>query len=101
MPVEKKAEETVEEVELFEWKCKNGTTIHLPSLDTMDPDLEALEMLAQVRKSGNALLSLAQQTSYLVNAFPEYEDQLRQVRMSEFADFQTAWAKFSGVELGE
>ena len=86
--------------ELFEWKCKNGEVIHLPSLDTMDPDLESLEMLA-APAGDNPLLASAAQIRYLIASFPGYEDQLRQLRMSELAGFQSEWAKFSGVELGE
>ena len=87
----------------FVFKCDNGVTIKLPSLATLDPDLDVLDDIADDLKSDNPLISLPANRRFLLSALPESKaEQLGNVkRMSEFQRLLEAWSKHSGVTPGE
>lgn len=88
--------------EQFTWKCKNGKTIELPSLATLDPDVGAAEDLAMAAQGDNDLISMGMHIRFLTSALrAEDGAKLRQLKASEFGDFMTAWSEHSGVSAGE
>lgn len=89
----------------FQWDCKNGNRITLPSLSTIDPDLGAAEDVADLldrHDSENPIIAMGAQLKFLRASLPaEAGDQLRQLKTSEFEAFMQAWQEHSGVALGE
>ena len=86
----------------FSWKCKNGVTIKLPSISTLDPDLGSAEDLAAAVSSGNDLVSMGMHVRFLTKSLPDGEgEKLRQLKSSEFEAFMKAWSEHSGVAPGE
>lgn len=103
--VSKKAVSVNEEdaVEMFEFECEDGTTITMPSLADLDPDLDALDDVGDGLQSENPLISMRANRRFLIASLPgDQGQQVRRIkRASEFMVFLTAWSKFSGVTPGE
>lgn len=89
--------------DLFTWKRNDGEVIRLPSLQTLDPDMNVLDDVIDALSSENPLVAMSANRRFLISSLPdEYGEALSSVkRMTEFAEMLKAWAEFSGVEVGE
>lgn len=87
----------------FIYKCDNGATIKLPSMSTLDPDMDVLDELREDLASDNALISISANRKFLLSALKDADaEALRNItRMSEFNRFLEKWSKYSGISVGE
>lgn len=88
--------------EEFHYTTRSGEEVVIPSLAVAEPDVEAIEMLAEALDNKNKFASVRAQMQFIKSVIdPENFALVRKMKISEFQEFIEQWGEWSGVQMGE